>query len=102
MKISVAKDFSKFPAGRFHRDGPFPGEKFRALLVEALKSSPSLTVELDGTMGYGSSFLEEAFGGLVRVEGFKREELVSRLKLESEDKSIIDEVWEYINDAKPE
>lgn len=105
MKISVAKDFSQFPAGRFRKDGPWPGEKFRdEHLVPALKQSSSVTVQLDGTMGYGSSFLEEAFGGLVRLRGFTADALRARRRLvvESTDPSLVREVWSYIDDASPE
>ncbi len=100
-QISIAKNFSRFPAGRYVRDGPFPGEVFRSkLLAPALRSYDSVTVVLDGTLGYGSSFLEEAFGGLVRVEKFSAEELRTKLTLRSEeDSSLIKEIWSYIDDA---
>ena len=35
-------------------------------LEEPLTKGEHVTVEFDGTVGYGSSFLEEAFGGAVR------------------------------------
>jgi hypothetical protein len=65
--ISIARDFSKYPGGRYRADGPFSGEEFRErLLKKALDQSETVEVILDDTAGYGSSFLEEAFGGLVR------------------------------------
>ena len=101
--ISIAKDFSRYPAGRFVDDGPFPGETFRKkLLVPALRDRKSVIVKLDGTPGYGSSFLEEAFGGLVRLEGFNLNDLKAKLSVEHRDQSIVDEVWGYIEKAKPE
>lgn len=102
FELSVAKDFSKFPAGRFTGDGPFPGEKFRAQLAAALEKYQGVTVLLDGTVGYGSSFLEEAFGGLVRVHGWTAEKLRSKLRIVSSDQSLEKEVWFYIDDAKPQ
>jgi hypothetical protein len=101
--ISVAKDFSKFPAGRYLSHGPFPGEKFRDdILVPALMEADRVTVELDGTMGYGSSFLEETFGGLVRSRGFSAEDLHSRLTIHSStDPSLIREAWSYVDAARP-
>lgn len=65
--IRVATDFSRFPGGRFRRDSEFSGEQFRDdVLKPALAHYDRVIVLLDGTSGYPSSFLEEAFGGLVR------------------------------------
>lgn len=99
-QISVAKDYSRYPAGRFKSDGPANGEKFRTVyLVPALERSESTTIDLDGTRGYGSSFLEEAFGGLVRL-GYSKEQIGSFIKLTSVDGSLIDEIWHYIDVAQ--
>lgn len=99
--ISIARDFSRFPAGRYQTDGPYSGEHFRKVLVERLRERGAVTVLLDGTMGYGSSFLEEAFGGLVRKENFSASELHRALKIESTDPSLTREIWSYIDKAKP-
>ena len=101
-QIHVARDFSRFPAGRFRSDGPYSGEIFRDdFLVPALRGNESVTVFLDGTMGYGSSFLEEAFGGLVRESGFLAKDLHNKLKVHSaHDRSLVTEVWSYIDEAK--
>lgn len=98
--ISVAKQFSPTPAGRYLADGPYPGEKFRDdLLLPALRDSESLiTVDLDGTAGFGSSFLEEAFGGLVRL-GFEPATLRKRLTIHSSHPSYVSRVWSYIDHA---
>lgn len=99
QEISVARKFSKFPAGRFLKDGPFSGEAFRDnFLVPALKAGKKVRIDLDGTAGFGSSFLEEAFGGLVRA-GWRPAEILERLELRSSDSSVIDEIQHYINDA---
>ena len=81
-RISVAKDFSEFPAGRFLKDGDWSGERLRDELLAPGLRAGSLTVSLDGAMGYGSSFLEEAFGGLLR-HGFTAKQLKERLTIES-------------------
>jgi hypothetical protein len=100
-EISVARDFSRFPAGRFRADGPFPGERFRdELLVPALSRGGRVLVNLDGTLGFGSSFLEEAFGGLVRLRGFTAEKLKTTLVLKASDSSLELEIWEYISKAE--
>lgn len=94
--INVARDFSKYPAGRYVDDGPASGQFFRQkFLIPALKESKPMSIELDGTRGYGSSFLEEAFGGAVR-EGFSPAAVKATFKLVSEDQSLIDEIHDYI------
>src|SRR5436190_18282538 len=74
--ISIANDFSKYPAGRSRRDGEFSAERFREdLLIPALREAQEqggrVIVVLDGVYGYSSSFLEESFGGLVRRKAFR-------------------------------
>lgn len=100
--ISVAKDFSRTPAGRYVDDGPYPGERFREeLLLPALQDgTATIAVELDGTAGFGSSFLEEAFGGLVR-RGFDPTLLRRRLVIRSSHPSYVTRVWNYIEQAVP-
>jgi hypothetical protein len=103
MIISVAQAFSPYPAGRFRTDGPYSGEAFREdILVPALRTGEAVTVHLSGTSGYGSSFLEEAFGGLVRNGYFTADELHKKLKIEAG--SSVYEVYKrrvqsYINRA---
>lgn len=82
--IEIAKDFSEYPAGRVPKDGPYNGERFRKeflvpALREAIAHDDKVTVILDGVRSFGSSFLEEAFGGLVRCEGYSNEDVLSRL-----------------------
>lgn len=102
MKINIASDFSVTPAGRFYSDGPDSGERFRKeFLVPALRSAEPLTLRIDGTAGYGSSFLEEAFGGLVRG-GFDKKELVKRLNIVYEDDEFgiyKDLIFTFIDEA---
>jgi STAS-like domain of unknown function (DUF4325) len=100
-KISVAKDFSTVPLGRFPDDSDFNGTVFREKwLLPALAKHDTLQVDFDGAEGYGSSFLEEAFGGLVRLHGFSPSDLLKRISLISEeDPTLIDEVHQYIQDA---
>lgn len=95
--IDIARDFTRFPAGRYRADGPYSGERFREdLLVPALTAHGHVKVILDGTMGFGSSFLEEVFGGLVRAHRFGDADLAEMIELESSDKSLIDEIREYL------
>lgn len=97
--IDIGKDFSHYPTGRYETDSPFSGELFRTkLLVPALINKQQITIELDNTAGYGSSFLQEAFGGLVRI-GYSSAQIKTAITLHSEDPSLLDEIEEYILDA---
>lgn len=74
--LNIANDFSTHPAGRTPRDGAYNGTTFREehlrpKVEEALKTGQKLRISLGGLMSFGSSFFEEAFGGLVRVMGPK-------------------------------
>lgn len=101
--INIARNFSTEPYGRYPEDGDSNGTKFREeMLLPALAASEEIAIILDGVEGYGSSFLEEAFGGLVRVHGYKAEEIRKRVKIISEeDPSLITEIWSYVDSATP-
>lgn len=102
MKIYVAKDFSTAPTGRFYGDGPYSGERFREeLLIPALDSGDKLEIKIDDTSGYGSSFLEEAFGGLVR-KGYNKRDLLDRIMITYKDEDFAfykELIQSYINEA---
>ncbi len=70
ININIAQRFSKTPFGRYATDSPYSAEKFRdEILIPAFTDHPNETIVVDFTgvsLGLGSSFLEEAFGGLVR------------------------------------
>lgn len=71
VMINVAKEFTETPGARYKTQGAYSGEEFRDNIlypkfIESIKNNEKLIVNLDGGYGYGSSFLEEAFGGLVR------------------------------------
>lgn len=70
--INLVNDFSKSPYGReSDLDGSASGETFRKnLLAPALRDYSKVHVNLDGYNRYGRSFLDEAFGGLIRDSGF--------------------------------
>jgi len=99
--INIEKDFSWSPAGRYKEFGGDTGEEFRDdFLLPALNEDDSVTVNLDGVIGYGSSFLEEAFGGLVREHHLTLEILERKLHFQTHEfPSIPSEIWEYIRAA---
>jgi hypothetical protein len=103
-RIAIATDFSDSPVGRYPQDSDFNGERFREeFLVPALEAEKLVTVNIDGAEGYGSSFLDEAFGGLVRNGHFSAFELSQRLTIECLDPDYtpyMGLIWRYINEAK--
>lgn len=102
--IKVSKDFSEEPYGRYYSDGEFSGERFREeFVLPALRECDKVVIDLDGSEGYNSSFLEECFGGLVRKHNLSPIEIKLKLELIStEDESYLDEIQQYIDEAMPE
>lgn len=71
-EVRVASRFSRHLGGRYKKDGPWSGEAFRdAVLLDsvekALKTGEPVLINFDGVAGTPTSFLEEAFGGLLRA-----------------------------------
>jgi hypothetical protein len=107
-KINIALDYSPYPAGRDEKDGPFGGERFRVDILlprykEAKLKGVELEVTLDGVKSFGSSFLEEAFGGLVRNERVEKSDLLKRLKIVGEEPALLrykEAILRYISNAK--
>ena len=96
--IRFVQDFSPNPFGRYlDTDGTRSAEAFRTKhLVPALNAHRHVVVDLSGYNYYGSTFLEEAFGGLIR-EGFAPADLKDRLKVVHEQlPSIEEEATEYL------
>jgi hypothetical protein len=102
LKIDIAASFSVEPKGRYLSDGNESGEAFRKrVLIPALAEAETVQVVLDGTEGYGSSFLDEAFAGLLREHGFTAQGFNNRIHLVSEDDpSFVDEVNGYVEDEE--
>lgn len=83
--IKVVDDFSPHPYGRVPDDGDACGQKFRREhLLPALNEYQSVLVILTGYNRYGRSFIDEAFGGLIRENGYKLSDLRHRLTYEHE------------------
>lgn len=101
--INIAQEYSKTPGGRFIKEGCYSGEDFREKMLIpkyelAYNQNEHLRVILDGGYGYGSSFLEEAFGGLVR----KNKDIdISIIEIISdEEPQLVLDVKKYMTDAK--
>ncbi|MBS5375719.1 STAS-like domain-containing protein [Bilophila wadsworthia] len=98
--ISIAKDFTPYPGGRIPADGPHSGQEFREkFLMPIFETEEKIEIIFDGVWGYGSSFLEESFGGLVR-RGIPKEKIYKQITFISKKESIIEEVKRYIDSAR--
>ena len=98
--LHIAQQFSKFPGGRYRRISEFSGEEFRERLLEpAVKAGDKVTVDLDGVAGYGSSFLEEVFGGIVRaMRWISREQVNNHIAIATSRESWLLEANQYIDE----
>lgn len=98
--IDVAKEFSAKPFGRYKQDSDRSAEEFRTkFLIPALKAGKPFTVDLSGSNRYSSSFLEEAFGGLIR-DGISKEQLNLMTIKHDLLPSIVEEIKYYFDRAK--
>ena len=75
INIIISEDYSKTPGGREKAEGPFSGEDFRETILRekfllALEKKEKLFIDFDNTYGFAPSFIEEAFGGLIRELDF--------------------------------
>lgn len=102
IQINICKDFSEYPAGRTKTEGKHSGEEFRERILlpkfdEAQKKNEKLYIDFDGGFGFGPSFLEESFGGLVRLG---RKSVWETLIIKSDDDETLPErIKKYIGEA---
>ena len=107
-RLKIAEEFSPVPIGRHRSDSKKSGEAFRDDLLfprvdKAIKEKDVLVIDFEGMEGLSSSFLEEAFGGLVRVKGLPAETVIKTLKfipMNSHFDPYIENVKAYIRDAQ--
>lgn len=102
--IKISNDFSDTPGGRLKEEGEFSGELFRDTILiekyeEAEKTNSVLEIDFDDCYGVGTSFLEEAFGGLVRK--YHKHNILQRLKIiATEDETIPDNIKKFVERAE--
>ncbi|RUO18914.1 STAS-like domain-containing protein [Aliidiomarina haloalkalitolerans] len=108
MKINIGAEFSVDPAGRYYSDGDASGEAFREeYLLPALRKlekGEKLTIILDdGIESYGSSFLSEAFGGIVKHGYFDSKTLLNLIEIKFSNEEFAffkDRIITYVNESK--
>lgn len=102
VKIKVSTDYTKTPGFRHKSQGEFSGEDFREKFLEEYFIDPNddrvIEIDLDGGLGYATSFLEEAFGGLARK--FPNSNCIDRIKIIStEEPYLVEDIMSYIRDS---
>jgi len=106
--VKIAKDFSRTPGPRYIKEGKWSGEllrteKFYNIFNDAINNNKMVVVDLDGTIGYGTSFLEEIFGGLIREHHLDYDQILKHLELISEEEPyLIEDIFAYLKDAHEE
>jgi hypothetical protein len=96
--INIAKDFTDTPGGRFREKSEFSGEEFREdfLIPSFSEGHEEIVIIINGVEGLPTSFIDEAFGGLVRyynkqTDGFSAREILARLTFVSEEHPYLPE-----------
>jgi hypothetical protein len=98
-------DFSKTPYGRHPADGKHNGECFRETVLRQHFEDDTVrivNVHLDTIAEgyeYGSGFLEEAFGGLIRVSGISKAVVKKKLRLYTGQQDYVVDIFSYIREA---
>ena len=103
IDLNLAKEFTTTPGPRKRSEGKFSGQEFRETIlrprfIEAEAANAILRVNLDGAVGYPTSFLEEAFGGLAREYSIER--VLVRIEITSNNEPyLIQDIKRYIREA---
>ena len=99
--IDIGRDFAMELGPRLRRDGKHSGQEFREDLLEpAIRDNDLVVVGLDSIGGYSASFLEEAFGGLVRRLGY--DTVSKKLRLDATERAYLKPVIEkWMREAAP-
>ena len=96
--LNLVDVYTDSPGCRYESEMPFSGERFRKeflhpQLNNAIWHDEVLVVNLDGAYGYATAFIDEAFGGLIRVEGEILAEIEPHLEIVSkEEPFLIEEI----------
>lgn len=94
IKLKFIKDFTPYPGGRSRSTGSNSAEEFyedvlQGKFKQAVDEDKTLSIDLDGAMGYAGSFLDEAFGRLGHEFGL--EECKKRLEFVSDEEPYLRE-----------
>jgi phosphomannomutase len=97
ITINIEREFTSEPGARYYSDGSYSGEQFYEELlkdkfIEAQSKDEQLKIIMDGTEGFASSFINEAFSRLGKQ--FGPDEAWGRLEI------VSNEMPKYIDKIK--
>lgn len=99
MILNICEDFTETPGARNREDGKYSGQEFFEDFLKprylGLSEHETLTIILDNTDGFPTSFLDQSFGALAREYSF--EEVIKKIKfISKEDPYLIEEIINYM------
>lgn len=101
--INVANDFSLMPSGRHRSDGSYTGDHFYEILIKEIEKVPEdekIIINFDGVLAAGSSFLEQAFAGLIREKKISKNQFFNKFEIvANEYPEIREKVKRYVSEA---
>lgn len=106
LEVYLARDFSPTPGARSPEEGNFSGQEFREehllpAINLAQQNGQKVCIILDEPTGYGTAFLEEVFGGLIRINKKTMTELEALLEFVSDDEPyLIQDIMSYMKEAE--
>jgi STAS-like domain of unknown function (DUF4325) len=98
--INFVEEFTDCPGGRKIIHGEWSGEEFREkFLKPALRDYEKVVINMDGAVGFPSSFIDEAFGLLAEELGYDK--VVSKLEIRlSDDDMAFQEIQDVLRAHK--
>lgn len=100
VRIHIA-DWTRFPGGRFKKDGDFSGEKFREEFLEKeVVEGTDFEIDFNGIFTVDWSFLDEALGHYVAQLG--QQEFRRRFVIIADDDPDIEQEMETVIERRTE
>ncbi len=100
MELNISTQYSDMLGARSGKREEYPGDIFykellKPYYLKAVENNEKLVINLDGTYGYPSSFIDESFGGLSREFGSQK--VLNVIQFISKDQpGLIDVITENI------
>ncbi len=103
LDLNIATEFTDTPGPRKCSEGEDSGQEFledllRPRFLSARDANAILHINLDGAVGYPTSFLEEAFGGLAREFGSATVQRILEITCNDEP-YLREQIAKYIREA---